>query len=153
MNDNSLDGLKDIHFPDITASWFPPALGWWLLLAIIICLWLGIKLWHILRIKSLKYISLRELNNIEKNISPKAPLELSIILKRICLVKFKEDNIRDIYGKEWADYINNKGKDFIKNKQIAEDIALAPYKNNSSFSDDKIASMVDFCKDWVRRVI
>ncbi len=150
---NNLDGLRDIHFPDVTASWFPPALGWWLLLAFIFIIWSGVRLWNVLRIKSLKYISLRELTRIEKSLSTNSAIELSIILKRICLIKFKDENIRDIYGKEWGEFINKKGKTFIKNKQIAEDIALAPYQNDKHFNDDKILSMIDFCKEWVRKVI
>lgn len=65
MPDN-LPELRDIHLPDGVSA-FPPAYGWWVILALIIGFLLLYYLVRLARIKSKKLYALHLLENINCN--------------------------------------------------------------------------------------
>ncbi|MEP1447233.1 MAG: DUF4381 domain-containing protein [Paraglaciecola sp.] len=114
---NPLQDLKDIHPPSAIESW-PPAYGWWLL-GIFSIVVVGLLIMWILRVrnKSLaKRQALKSLQQIDAS-NPDCVSQLNQLLKRVAMTYFPNQNVRELYGSQWVEFIintlpKNKTKDF-----------------------------------------
>ena len=108
-----LAGLKDIHLPP-TPSWWPPALGWWLVALLV--LGAGLALFLIRRRQREQErpvrLALQELTRITppengENADTIRDFlkQLSTLLRRFCLVRFPGKRVADLYGDEWVDFL------------------------------------------------
>ena len=105
--------LRDIHLPD-PVSWWPPAIGWWLVLLAIILLifslfWLR-KYW-LEKNRSAKVLAYKELNIIQENFQQhndqKLLVEdLSVLLRRVCLSVFPREDSAGLTGEKWLMFLD-----------------------------------------------
>lgn len=99
--------LRDIHLPDVPL-WWPPALGWWILLIAIIALLLVLpRLWRWLRHQSMKKLSHKAFKQIVTDFHQhqdqrQLVAELSILLRRIMMSYLGRKQIAGQTGNEWA---------------------------------------------------
>lgn len=144
---NNLPDIKDIHIPE-GVSIFPLAYGWWVIFAAIvlfILMWWGVSV--ILK-TSRKYYALKKLDKIDINSPVSAAIDISELLKRICLFKHKEASA--LYGKEWIDFLNKHTK-----KPLAENAAnllmYAPFINSESslYTKEDADEIKHFAKYWI----
>jgi hypothetical protein len=144
---DNLPELKDIHLPE-GVSFFPPAYGWWVMLfGVVFLVFLG-KLFLVLRQKSKKRFALRAINNIRTaNIIDNA-VQLSEILRRICVLKYK--NAAALSGSEWLDFLNSKITRKLSGRP-AELLANAPYlpTDRHSYGLDDLTALRAFCRHWI----
>ena len=144
---NNLPEIRDIHLPD-GVSFFPLASGWWFLLIILIVLFLVIftVLWVIRR--SRKYFAERTLQTIDTNSPVLAAIEISELLKRICVLKYKDAST--LYGQDWIDFLNNHTK-----KHLSADAAallmFAPFMKSDDlqYMPEEAAEIKAFAKEWI----
>ena len=146
MQDN-LPELRDIHLPLTEISFFPPAWGWWVMLAVLATL--GVAVWLIrtaLR-KSKKRYALRLLENARRP-DPASAVKMSQILRRICVYKYK--SAAALFGIDWIEFLNRHSKVKISGK-AARLLLDAPYMNAASKSYDSsdIADLYRFCRSWI----
>ena len=103
MEPDMLAGLRDVHLPEAVDSyWWPPAIGWWILLAVVLLLPLVIKIIHWQRIRSAKYYALREMDKyvLEYADNPaRFAQEISVLLRRIAILKYGKDEVASLSGK------------------------------------------------------
>lgn len=147
MPDNNLPELRDIHLPDGVSA-FPPVYGWWVIAAAIIGIFILIWAGKIIRRKSKKLYALYLLQNI-RNLNPvAAAIDMSAVLRRICVFKFPE--AITLSGSEWLSFINAKTKHPLEGN-AAELLINAPYirKNSPDFSTDDTETLRRFCQKWV----
>lgn len=146
MQDN-LPELRDIHIPD-GVSMFPPAYGWWVILAGVIVLALLFELFLILRKKSKKAYALRLLSQINQNNIVPAAVEISEILRRICVYKYPAANA--LYGENWVNFLNNHTKQKLP-KNTVNLLINAPYipANTKTFDEHDIYELTTFAKKWI----
>ena len=105
-----LSQLRDIESPP-PVSWWPPAIGWWLLLGcMLLAIAGGIWLWRFLQRKrqrrQLQQLILQELQQIEASMQAPQPdfaaaMELSILLRRLYLTSAPNRNAAGIIGEPW----------------------------------------------------
>ena len=147
MPENNLPELRDIHLPD-GVSLFPPAYGWWVILLALLVVILLVKLVLFLRTKSKKRYALYLLQNIYCNNSINSVVEMSAILRRICVFKYKEALV--LSGDKWIEFLNSKVKQPLLGKP-AELLINAPYipENTKGYSKQDVISVRKFCKDWI----
>ncbi|MEH6551092.1 MAG: DUF4381 domain-containing protein [Pseudomonadales bacterium] len=110
MND-PLSQLRDIHLP-ATISWWPPAPGWWILLALIM---LAISAgWYIRRRNYLRLAyrrdALEKLHIIfneykEHGYYQQYLREISILLKQVSLHCHGGSNLATLSGAAWCEYL------------------------------------------------
>lgn len=144
---NNLPEIRDIHFPD-GVSFFPLAPGWWFLSGALIVLFLAIFtiLWVIKR--SRKYFAEKTLRAINTDSPVLAAVEISELLKRICVLKYKDAST--LYGQEWIDFLNSHNK-----KHLSADAAallmLAPFmkSDDSHYTTDEAVEIKAFAKEWI----
>ena len=104
--------LKDIHGLD-TVSWWPPAVGWWLLAAALAGLVLGLFLLlrHLRRYPpgSWHRDAWRQLRRLRQQSSslPADQLagELSVLMRRIAVARCGRDQAAALAGERWLDWL------------------------------------------------
>ncbi len=146
MGEN-LPELRDIHLPEGVSAW-PPAYGWWVILATIFSLLLMFWLIGLLRKKSKKLYALHLLKNIHCNNTLDSAVEMSKILRRICVYKYKD--AATLFGSGWVDFLNSKSKNKLSGK-TAELLINAPYiaQEGAPFSSADVIALRQFCQSWI----
>lgn len=145
--DNNLPELRDIHLPEGVAVW-PPAYGWWVILTAIIVLFILVELFFYIRRKSKKRYALRLIANIRSQNSIESAAEISAILRRICIYKYKE--AITLSGQQWIDFLNQHSKTKISGKaeRLLED---APYisKDTQTYTQEDFEKLSKFAAAWI----
>ncbi len=114
--------LRDIHLPQAIA-WWPPALGWWLLLALLL---LTAGAWGIRHYRRrVLRASLAALAQLSPNVDDATRLasDLSQLLKRVGL--YCGQPVANLSGQAWAGYLIQGGW----SAEQADFIAFASYAN------------------------
>lgn len=145
---DNLPELKDIHLPEGGVSVFPPAAGWWLVLAAVLAAYIGwrIVLWLKQNSKKLYARYLLKKNAAEN--TPAAAVKMSELLRRICISRYPE--AVSYSGEKWIAFVNEHSKVKLA-PETARLLADAPYAPEDSilFSADNIAALRRFCQSWI----
>ena len=146
MMDN-LPELRDIHIPDGVSA-FPPAYGWWVVLAGVVALFLLAELFLILRRASKKLYARRLLKNITSSSPVNAAVQMSEILRRICVYKYPE--AAALSGRAWIEFLNAHAGTALSG-QAAELLINAPYvpADAESYHSADLEALRRFCYDWI----
>lgn len=146
MQDN-LPELRDIHLPDGVSA-FPIAHGWWFLLVGIVLLFLLVQFILYLRRYSKARYALKLLKEISAENIVVAAKEMSEILRRICVLKYKEAAV--LLGNDWIVFLNKKSKTPLEGK-TAELLLNAPYipQESSTYTNDDLENLRRFCQKWI----
>lgn len=144
---NNLPDIKDIHIPN-GVSIFPLAYGWWVILSVVV---LCVILWWVISMAfktSRKYYALKRLEKIDTSSPVSAAIDISNLLKRICLFKYKEASA--LYGKEWITFLNQHAKHLLT-ESAANLLMYAPFMNNQSDTHAKedADEIKHFAKLWI----
>ena len=122
-----LSGLRDIHMP-IEPSWWPPALGWWLVLAGIFVVALIFGLIYGCWYNRPKQYALRELKHIyvkEKN-SVEMARQVSLLLKRVALFNYPRKKVAALTDEQWIAFLQSKTAKSFSVEQL-ELLAISAY--------------------------
>ena len=145
MPDN-LPELRDIHLPEGVSIW-PPAYGWWLILAVVVLLWFSGRLFKFLRLKSKKIYAKRLLREKSFENPVVAAAKISEILRRICVVKYPQ--ALALSGKEWTDFLSSHAKENLS-QNTADLLQNAPYMpEEDQVTDEDLKNLKNFCEDWI----
>lgn len=146
MQDN-LPELRDIHLPNGVSA-FPIANGWWLSLAGIVLLFLLIQFILYLRRYSKARYALKLLKEISTENVVEAAKEMSEILRRICVLKYKE--AAALLGNDWIVFLNQKSKTPLGGK-TAELLINAPYiqQGSRTYTSENLEDLRCFCQKWI----
>ena len=141
---NPLDQLKDIHLPE-QIDQFPIAIGWWILLIIIIfisgyVIYRMVKYKKAIRLIKPANIEITALRNLEKA-NAHSIATLSALLKRVCLIYFPHENIASLNGEACLNFLN---------QQAQKDTVFFSHKNIHTFSQTayQANSKIDL-NEWV----
>ncbi len=144
---NNLPEIRDIHIPD-GVSVFPLAYGWWIMSAALIvcalCFWVVMK-----QIKtSRKHYALKTLNSIDTQLPISAAIQISELLKRICLSKYK--NASALYGTNWIDFLNGHASEKLTGA-AAELLVNAPFigEQSKTYTINEAETLKRFAKIWI----
>lgn len=164
-----LSKLKDIHYPDTAALWPPSEILWWppapgimLILIIILCIIIYLSIKIVKKIKQFYTnrkikIALSELHSIEQNINAENFItciqQISFLLKRCAMVKYRAQNIQSLSGNQWLEFLNTSGNTdkFTSNAGLL--MTTVPYLNNIEFTDkfkQDINNLIKISKNWIK---
>ena len=146
MQDN-LPELRDIHLPDGVSA-FPPAYGWWVILAVALLTGLLLYAAAIIRKKSKKLYALHLLKNIYCNNTIRSAVEMSAILRRICVYKYPDAAV--LFGREWLDFLNAHCKSKLEGRP-AQLLLDAPYirPDAKGYKSADVIELRLFCQAWI----
>lgn len=123
--------LADIHLPEPVSFW-PPAIGWWILaaLALVLLIILFRKFASYRRQQKICQYAIAELDRCYDNFSNADPEDIdqsklnyanqfNTIVRRVALVHYPLANVASLDGAAWVDFIRQKGDSSLLNEQIA----------------------------------
>ncbi len=152
-------GLADIHMP-ITPSAWPPAPGWWILLALIVTL-ITLAVVKLLRYKKLKTQQQRTLQvltlledkllNGDDEKKTEALSEINILLRRLALMHFPRKNIASLTGENWLLFLDKSGNTQDFSQRAGRILADAPYLAKMPDSAN-LKGLTQAVKKWVKQI-
>lgn len=135
--------LRDIHVPE-PIGWFPPALGWWLLIIFvpILSYFLIAFLQKIFKKTAIKEAR-KLLLQLEKNdtlTDLEKVRELSILLRRVAISRGAEkEKMSSLTGRAWLDYLDQSLQDAPFKNGVGSCLAHAPYQKELPVETDLVA--------------
>ena len=146
MHDN-LPELRDIHLPEGVSMW-PPAYGWFVILALVLLLITFYHCWKKWRQVSRKLYALRFLDKLERQNIADSGKKISELLRRICLYRYPEAVA--LSGNDWLMFIKQKshhelssgGENLLRN---------APYINpqKSPYTAENLTDLIQYTQYWI----
>jgi hypothetical protein len=143
--------LKDLHLPD-TIAWFPPAIGWWLVIVLIPVLiallyWFYRRITRKTAIKSAK-ILLASIKNSSIDNAQKLT-ELSALLRRVAISITPRTQTAALTGQAWLAFLDSSLTDEPFTKGAGQCLASAPYRPSAP-SQQEISQLISLCEDWLK---
>ncbi|MDO9213688.1 MAG: DUF4381 domain-containing protein [Methylococcales bacterium] len=143
--------LKDLHLPD-PIHWFPPAIGWWLVIVLIPVLialsyWLYRRLTRKTALKSAKILLITIKASPMDNAQKLA--ELSALLRRVAMSVAPRAETAGLTGQAWLAFLDSSliGSPFTKG--AGQCLASAPYRPSAP-SEQEISQLISLCEDWLK---
>ncbi len=152
--------LRDIDLPPLI-DWWPLAMGWWILLAIIVASLCAASVYVYKRARSRRYQALAELAKIRESQSQLTLLELatklSVLLHRFVIAQQQSNNsqsnnsqsnknkLHSLGGEAWSDYLAGTsvgGHKAAMDPKVAVFLAMAPYCNGAELVTSQAESHI-----------
>lgn len=147
--------LKDIHLPD-PVSWWPPAIGWWLMPIILI---LFVPLLRVVVRAMSRYLQnrrlrrqvLQELELIQQEFDTNRNIagaleKVSSLLRRVAITVCPERAVAGRTGEAWVDWLRGRGADR-QDPEIFTVLTRAPYQRAPEIEMQRLFKAVE---RWVR---
>ncbi len=144
--------LRDIHLPG-PISWWPPAPGWWILVALLMAgTILVVAYTHYRRKRNrIRRVSLKEIDTIQEAFqshrdNTRLVRELSVLLRRVCISRYPRVDVASLTGVEWASFLdrNLDGNPFSEGDGIV--LITEPYRKNPDIDANALLSC---CRSWI----
>lgn len=144
--------LADIHTPGAISAW-PPAYGWWILLAIVIVIIIAlIHQWRKRKAERLaQKLALIELDNINLN-DFGAGQQINAILKRAAMHYFERENIASLNGAKWQNFLVNSLKRQHKSAVDFDD-SWVSFAYKDKIEAKQVIEFHQFAKLWIRKAL
>lgn len=144
--------LRDIHLPD-AISWWPPAIGWWLLLVLIplsiFGLWWSYK--RVTRntaIKSAKRLLITIKNDPTTDNLQKLQ-QLSTWLRRVIMSIAPDQHNAGLTGHAWLIYLDNNVEGSPFSEGIGQCLTDAQFRQSIPNNLD-INALITLCETWLK---
>ena len=137
----SLENLRDIAVPP-PVPWWPPAPGWWLVLAVIAVALsvLMLRGWRAWQSNAYRRAALRELQ------SAKTISEIAEVLKRTALVAFPRIETAALSGSVWCEWLGNTMGERVP-KSVSSALVRGVFAENESANVGEVSA---FAANWIK---
>ena len=152
--DQNTDNLRDIHLPD-AISWWPPAIGWWILLALVIAAFIFIpKLYRRMTCTPLNKVANITFKNIvteykENNNDSTFVIETSQFLRQIAMSYYDRKEVAQLTGDKWIQALNNLIEQDYFSDDIKQTLVNAPYQKNIDIDTEQLINAV---QSWLDKL-
>ncbi len=143
--------LRDIHLPP-PVSWWPPAPGWWIVLALallipLVVLWLKRRP-RMIRVQKAAATALQEvLQDYAQHRNPAQLLtELSALCRRIALSYCPRDQVAGLTGTAWGQTLNQLSRAPVLDDRSQQLLTQGAYM---SCVPTDVAPLIEQLKTWV----
>lgn len=141
--------LRDIHLPD-SISWWPPAIGWWILLGVI-CVGIIVLLW--LSRPTLKKEALKALHRIEKEFlqtgnAEKSMSELSVLFRRVVMSQKNSMKSGGVTGNAWLALLDKQINETEFSNGMGQILLTGPYQRR--IEKESVSEIIKLCRKWVK---
>lgn len=157
MSPMSIDlSLRDIHLPATIPHW-PPALGWWIVIFILVGLFLIVfwLIWTFFR-PSLKKEAAKELAAIEKEFletsnSIVCLTALSLFLRKVSISIHSQASCpAGLTGEAWLNWLDQKLQRPEFSQGAGRLLLTGPYR--LEVNENEVSALLQLCKLWVSRL-
>lgn len=142
--------LKDLHLPE-AIGWFPPAIGWWLVLLLIpVLMMLVYGCYKRLTRKTALKTAKKMLTTIKNSTLDNAQklTELSALLRRVAISATPRAQTAGLTGQAWLAFLDSSLKDAPFTTGVGRCLADAPYRQSAP-SELEISQLISLCEDWL----
>jgi hypothetical protein len=142
--------LKDIHLPDAVSAW-PPALGWWLLLALCLLCFIAYIYYQRSQAKRLlKKNIISEFNQIkthfnENDNAAELARKLSVLMRRISIQYLDRQQTASLIGDDWLRFLDQLHHSPAFSAGAGRVLLNAPYQAQTSFDTDALLTLCEEC--------
>lgn len=112
MDSNTLlAGMKNVHLPN-GVSIFPIASGWYILVILSLIIICTLLWWKLIKnkYKKQKLQAYAILAKIEKDQTEEMLSQVSILIKRVAIMKFPKEKVHTLFGEKWLEFLDKTGK-------------------------------------------
>ena len=151
--DPSQLGLRDIHLPS-EISWWPFAVGWWLLGIVIF----GVGIFFVIR--HFRYRShraaCRELRKLADAVKAGSDprlcaVQASTTLRRFAMTLAKDSSeVAGLVGERWLSYLDSRSDGNVFRERTSQLLLTAPYRSVEASASEDSLDMCAICVDWVK---
>lgn len=151
LPDQTAASLRDIHLPD-AVSWWPPAIGWWIVLALIIASVIFIpKLYRRATYTPLKKVANDTFMEIIKqhkknNNGLEFVVNTSQFLRQTAMSYTGREQVAQLTGDKWVQALNNISVKKIFTDSLKQSLIDAPYQKDSSVNTEQLINAV---QEWL----
>jgi hypothetical protein len=144
--------LRDIHLPE-AISWFPPALGWWLLVFLIPLIIFGA--WGLFK-RLTRYTALKSADKLLATIKVDSDLgdleklqQISIWLRRVSISTAVRQQSAGLTGKSWLNYLDNSIQGSPFSQGIGQCLIDVQFRRTAP-DDLDINGLIALCESWLK---
>ncbi len=154
VNTNSalLNQMADIRSID-NVSWWPLAIGWWLILIIIILIIGSTLSWHFYcayKHSQWQFFIKQELLKLEKAPHQQNMAKLSEILRKITLQKFPRYKCASLTDKAWLKWLSQHDPNKFNWEQHGKSLLTLPYApQNKTINQKEYTALIQAIKGWL----
>ncbi len=143
--------LKDLHLP-ANISWWPPAIGWWLLAVLVIgivigLVWLFKRLTRRTALKSAKK-HLTQLKQDPKQNNLQKLTALSVLMRRVAISVYPRKEVASLTGQAWLMFLDRNLKSAQFSTGAGKVLADAHFRNTPP-TDSDLAQLYQLCEEWL----
>jgi hypothetical protein len=155
MNPDALP-LRDIHLP-APVSWWPPAPGWWIVVALSVVLCAGavwLYRWRSARRNSPLVIARDELEHVRAEWSghrdvQRLARDVSVWLRRVCITLYPRRDVASLTGDSWWRFLDEVAGTRVFGDDAGRTLAEAPYKASADIDSD---GLLRLCETWLTAI-
>jgi len=154
LPEQTTDSLRDIHLPD-AISWWPPAIGWWILLALIIAAFVFVpKLYRRMTYTPLNKVANITFQNIvteykKNNNESIFVIETSQFLRQTAMSYCGRDKVAQLTGDKWVQALNGITEQDYFSDEIKQTLVNAPYQKTISIDAEQLINTV---QNWLAKL-
>lgn len=143
--------LRDIHLPD-PISWWPPAIGWWLLLGLVLLLGAGltygVRRWRRVTPARRGLLALERLE-ADRSMTAREKLQaLSVLMKRVALSLRPRASVAGLTGEDWLGWLDETAGAARFREGPGRRLAEAPYRPAPDAAE--LAEVLEECRNWLK---
>lgn len=145
------ESLRDIHLPD-AISWWPPAIGWWILLALIIAAFIFIpKLYRritYMPLNKVADITFQELVSKHKETNDDSifVIKTSQFLRQTAMSYCGREDIAQLTGEKWIQALNDVTEQEHFTDDVKQCLLNGPYQKDIRIDSEKLIRTV---QNWL----
>ena len=144
--------LRDIHLPE-AITWWPPAIGWWLLLFVILAALVGgwmlyKKLTRRTAIKT-GLEMLLSIKHSEENDQLALLKQLSSCIRRVAMSTDSRAEVASLTGEKWLNYLDLSVEGTPFSSGVGKCLADAHYRQTPPDGLDS-AALINLCESWIK---
>jgi len=138
---NLLAQLKDIHQPQ-PVSWWPPAYGWYILVALILIIGfiVGKSIYKYWRKKQRKKYALNSLNQLKqaymKHHDTQYIAKAAVLLKRTVMTKYTRRQVATLTDENWLLFLDSISKSTEYSNGIGRKLLTLPYQEKAAPAEE-----------------
>jgi hypothetical protein len=149
--------LQDIQGLD-PISWFPLAIGWWLLFAVILTLLLITILsyfWQKRKKSKWEFRLLKKLELIENTLSQSeaqiAAREVEELMRRLAIHRYSRKECANLHGDAWLEWLTEKDMAKVNWLQFSNILIDAPFQPpGAALNLETLKKTIKAAKGWVK---
>ena len=141
--------LRDIHLPD-SILWWPLAIGWWVLMALLFIFMVGLGYFYYQKkqrdtANSSLIDALRILKKLTKETNKVILItHISRLLRRVCISLYGRKQVAGLTGERWLRFLDRKGKTTEFSQGIGRILIDSPYQKTVDYPRQELLNLIQY---------